>query len=139
MDVILIILPFFLLSIFLIVNLLIKNVDVKLISKTFFQFSSDNLIDKLSKVIPALFTKISIPSNFSSTRLIKFSILSCSSNLNFSEFILLNLFLRFFYHNQAEVAPGVFRSNQPSPDRLNTWAKSGIKTVINLRGETTIL
>ena len=43
-------------------------------------------------------------------------------------------FLRFFYHNKAEVAPGVFRSNQPSPDRLKTWAKSGIKTVINLRG-----
>ena len=42
-------------------------------------------------------------------------------------------FLRFFYHNKAEVAPGVFRSNQPSPDRLKTSAKSGKKTLINLR------
>ena len=53
-------------------------------SKTFFQLSSESLIDKLSKVIPALFIKISIPPNFSSTRFIKFSILLCSSNLNFS-------------------------------------------------------
>ena len=43
-------------------------------------------------------------------------------------------FLRYFYHNQAEVAPGVFRSNQPSPERIEIWAKIGIKTIINLRG-----
>ena len=43
-------------------------------------------------------------------------------------------FLRVLYHNQAEVAPGVYRSNQPSPERINIWANNGIKTIINLRG-----
>ena len=33
-------------------------------SKTFFQFSSERRIDKLSKVIPALFTRISSPPVF---------------------------------------------------------------------------
>ena len=42
-------------------NLHIKKVEVKFISKTFFQFSSVSLIDKLSKFIPALLTKISKP------------------------------------------------------------------------------
>ena len=43
-------------------------------------------------------------------------------------------FLRYFYHNTAEVAPGVYRANQPSPDRIIKWAEFGIKTIINLRG-----
>ena len=43
-------------------------------------------------------------------------------------------FLRFFYHNNAKVAPGVFRSNQPSPERIKIWSDNGIKTIINLRG-----
>ena len=43
-------------------------------------------------------------------------------------------FLRVLYHNQSKVAPGVYRSNQPSPDRIKNWAKKGIKTIINLRG-----
>ena len=64
-------------------------------SKTFFQFSSVNLIERLSKVIPALFTSISIPSNCLSTLSINSSILSCSSNLNFSAFIPLKLFFKF--------------------------------------------
>ena len=42
--------------------------------------------------------------------------------------------LRALYHNQSKVAPGVYRSNQPSPNRIKTWAKKGIKTIINLRG-----
>ena len=45
-------------------------------------------------------------------------------------------FLRFFYHNSAKVAPGVFRANQPSPNRIITWADLGIKTIINLRGSS---
>ena len=73
----------FFFSIFFIANLHIKKIDVKLMSNTFFQFSSVNLIDKLSRVIPALFTKISIPFTSLSVSSIKFSILSCSSNLNF--------------------------------------------------------
>ena len=42
--------------------------------------------------------------------------------------------LRALYHNQSKLAPGVYRSNQPSPNRIKTWAKKGIKTIINLRG-----
>ncbi len=45
-------------------------------------------------------------------------------------------FLRYFYHNDAKVAPGVFRANQPSPDRIMRWANFGIKTIINLRGRS---
>ena len=61
-----------------------KKVEVRLISRTFFQFSSLSLIDKLSSVIPALFINISIPLFFLFTVSTKSSILSCSSNLNLS-------------------------------------------------------
>jgi protein tyrosine/serine phosphatase len=43
-------------------------------------------------------------------------------------------FLRVWWWNLEEIAPGVWRSNQPSPKRLRRYAKMGIKTVINLRG-----
>ncbi len=44
-------------------------------------------------------------------------------------------FLRTFWTNFHEVAPGVYRSNQPTHRRFRTYAEMGIKTVINLRGE----
>ncbi len=44
-------------------------------------------------------------------------------------------FLRALYDNSHEIAPGVWRSFQPSPDHLAKWAKRGIRTVVNLRGE----
>lgn len=44
-------------------------------------------------------------------------------------------FLRVVWWNLAEIAPGVWRSNQPSPKRLLRYRKMGIKSVINLRGE----
>ncbi|OYW61412.1 MAG: hypothetical protein B7Z10_05755 [Rhodobacterales bacterium 32-66-7] len=43
-------------------------------------------------------------------------------------------FLRVWWTNLAEIAPGVWRSNQPSPKRLARHARDGIKTIINLRG-----
>ena len=43
-------------------------------------------------------------------------------------------FLRALWTNLAEIAPGVWRSNQPSAKRLARHAADGIKTVINLRG-----
>jgi protein tyrosine/serine phosphatase len=43
-------------------------------------------------------------------------------------------FLRRFWTNHAEVAPGVFRSNHPGHDRLSDLAEEGIKTILNLRG-----
>lgn len=43
-------------------------------------------------------------------------------------------FLRLWWTNLAEIAPGVWRSNQPSPQRLARHAADGIRTVINLRG-----
>lgn len=42
--------------------------------------------------------------------------------------------LRKFWTNFYEVAPGVYRSNQPSPERLKRYKAKGIKSVINLRG-----
>ena len=43
-------------------------------------------------------------------------------------------FLRKLWTNFDEVAPGVFRSNQPDPERYAALAKQGIKTILNLRG-----
>ncbi len=44
--------------------------------------------------------------------------------------------LRQFYHNDHEIYMNVFRSNQPSPERIKTWYERGVKTIINFRGET---
>ena len=43
-------------------------------------------------------------------------------------------FLRFYWHNQHLVADDVWRSNQPGPGRIAALAKTGIKTIVNLRG-----
>jgi protein tyrosine/serine phosphatase len=43
--------------------------------------------------------------------------------------------LRAPVNRPVEVAPGVWRSNQPTPFRLNALARKGFKTVLNLRGE----
>ena len=46
-------------------------------------------------------------------------------------------FLRIFYHNNFQIAPGVFRSNQPSEKRILEWQKEkGIQSIINFRGES---
>lgn len=45
--------------------------------------------------------------------------------------------LRYHWHNFFEIAPGVYRSNQPVHARFVKYAAMGIKTVINLRGEAT--
>ncbi len=44
-------------------------------------------------------------------------------------------FLRIFWTNFWPVAPGVWRSNQPTHARFKKYAAMGIKTVVNLRGE----
>lgn len=43
--------------------------------------------------------------------------------------------LRALYDNSHEVAPGVYRSFQPSPSHLARWAERGVRTVVNLRGD----
>lgn len=45
-------------------------------------------------------------------------------------------FVRWFWTNMAEVAPGVWRSNQPSESRIATYAEMGIKSIIFLRAPT---
>ncbi len=42
--------------------------------------------------------------------------------------------LRRVWTNFAQVAPGVYRSNQPDPKRYPKLADMGIKTILNLRG-----
>jgi len=42
--------------------------------------------------------------------------------------------IRTFWTNLFEIAPGVWRSNQPSPRRISRYSKMGIKTILNLRG-----
>ncbi len=42
--------------------------------------------------------------------------------------------LRLFWTNQMEIAPGVFRSNQPTPGRLIRLRDQGIKSILSLRG-----
>ncbi len=44
-------------------------------------------------------------------------------------------FLRIFWHNFWPVAPGVWRSNQPTHRRFEKYKAMGIRTVVNLRGE----
>jgi uncharacterized protein (TIGR01244 family) len=42
---------------------------------------------------------------------------------------------RAVYANRHQIAPGVWRSAQPSPAQIALLARRGIKTIINLRGE----
>ncbi|WP_305971713.1 MULTISPECIES: tyrosine-protein phosphatase [unclassified Mameliella] len=44
-------------------------------------------------------------------------------------------FLRVFWTNFFQIAPGVYRSNQPTHRRFERYAAMGIRTVVNLRGE----
>jgi len=46
--------------------------------------------------------------------------------------------LRLLWTNTCEIAPGVFRSNQPDPARLEKLAARGIKTIVNLRGTSSL-
>ncbi len=43
-------------------------------------------------------------------------------------------FLRVLFQNKHEIAPGVWRSNQPSPRQLKAWRDKGIVSIVNLRG-----
>lgn len=43
-------------------------------------------------------------------------------------------FLRGLWTNQDQIAPGVWRSNQPSPARMERLAAMGIRAILNLRG-----
>jgi protein tyrosine phosphatase (PTP) superfamily phosphohydrolase (DUF442 family) len=42
--------------------------------------------------------------------------------------------LRTFWTNQAEIAPGVWRSNHPTKARLKRLKAKGLRTVLSLRG-----
>jgi protein tyrosine/serine phosphatase len=42
--------------------------------------------------------------------------------------------LRQRFHNFHEVGGGMWRSNQPSPDRIADLAEQGFKTILNIRG-----
>ena len=44
-------------------------------------------------------------------------------------------FLRVLWTNLFEIAPGVWRSNQPSAARVRRYRRMGIKAILNLRGE----
>ena len=42
-------------------------------------------------------------------------------------------FLRVFWTHLFEIAPGVWRSNQPGPRRIEAYARRGIKSILRLR------
>jgi protein tyrosine phosphatase (PTP) superfamily phosphohydrolase (DUF442 family) len=42
---------------------------------------------------------------------------------------------RAVYANRHQIAPGVWRSAQPSPGQIAKLARRGLKTIVNLRGE----
>jgi protein tyrosine/serine phosphatase len=44
-------------------------------------------------------------------------------------------FLRLAFSNAHWLGPDMVRTNQPSPRQLEGWAKRGIRTVVNLRGQ----
>ena len=94
-EVILTILPYFVLSIFFIEFFDNKNVEVKLMSITFFHSLSFILSDKLSELMPALLIRISSPPNSKETFSINSSILACSAISNFLTFI----FGKFFFNS----------------------------------------
>lgn len=43
-------------------------------------------------------------------------------------------FLRIWWRNLDQIAPGIWRSNQPSPLQIRDLSQRGIRTIINLRG-----
>ena len=45
-------------------------------------------------------------------------------------------FLRVWFNNHRDIGGGMFRANQPSPKRIAELADEGIKTILNLRGES---
>jgi len=44
--------------------------------------------------------------------------------------------LRYRWHNFAEIAPGIYRSNHPNHERFETYRDLGVKIILNLRGKT---
>ena len=47
-------------------------------------------------------------------------------------------FLRAMYQNLHQFAPGMWRSNQPSPEKVAKYARDlGLRTILNLRGTST--
>ena len=44
--------------------------------------------------------------------------------------------LRVNWHNFAQIAPGVYRSNHPTRERFEAYAAMGISTILNLRGRS---
>lgn len=44
--------------------------------------------------------------------------------------------IRTLWRNEAQVVPGVWRSNQPDPRAIRGLAERGIRTIVNLRGAT---
>ncbi len=42
--------------------------------------------------------------------------------------------IRKVWKNRREVAPGIWRANQPAPDDIARYAKEGIRTILNFRG-----
>ncbi len=45
-------------------------------------------------------------------------------------------FLRVLFANHHDIGGGMSRENQPSPKRIAKLAEAGIKTIVNLRGES---
>ncbi len=43
-------------------------------------------------------------------------------------------FLRLRFNNQHHIGGGMYRANQPSPERIERLAQDGFKTILNLRG-----
>jgi len=44
--------------------------------------------------------------------------------------------LRYRWHNFAEIAPGIYRSNHPNHERFTAYRDMGVTTILNLRGKT---
>lgn len=42
---------------------------------------------------------------------------------------------RALYWNKAQIAPGVYRSNYPTPARIKRLKRQGVQTILSLRGD----
>ncbi len=71
-------------------------------------------------------------SNFSNNK----NVISQSHFRNWFELMVIDHgFLRIWWHNFHKVDNNLWRSNQPTPNRIKKAAHSGVKTIVNLRGE----
>ena len=96
----------------------------------------DPLIESDLPLLRALFTRVhEIERDFSRSFGTDISTPAARRQAKWHFYLSDHGFLRGLWTNLFQIAPGVWRSNQPSVGRLKRYKRMGIKTILNLRGE----